>query len=219
MILRTRTNAVCTQATAMLKHYTVFDTPIVSSFCHGLAMTVLRVFGWRLVGQLPDIPRYVAIGAPHTSWWDGLFGLAIAFAYKVKFFWLAKNSVFRWPFGPVFRWLGGIPVDRSRKHDLVGQCIRAFQHSDHFILTLLPEGTRERVESWKSGFYHIAVGANVPVVLGFLDYPKKIGGVGPALAMTGDVDIDMAAIRSFYASKTGKHPDRTGPIRLLPRKP
>jgi len=218
MIGRVLTNAIHARAVTMLKHYTVWDTPIVSSFCHGLAMIVLRISGWRQVGRLPDLPKYVAIGAPHTSWWDGLFGLAIAFAYRVRFYWLAKNSVFRWPFGPVLRWLGGIPVDRGGKHDLVGQCVRAFQSSDRFILALLPEGTRRRVESWKSGFYHIARGANVPVVLGFLDYPKRIGGVGALIALTGNVTADMAAIRSFYASKTGKHPDRTGPIRIRLRK-
>jgi 1-acyl-sn-glycerol-3-phosphate acyltransferase len=183
--------------------------------CAGLIL--LAICGWRRVGKLPDAPKYLIIGAPHTSYWDAIYGMALALSFKVEVFWMAKDSAFPWPFGVFVKWLGGIPIDRSRRHNMVSQSILEFEKSDRLILAILPEGTRDWTASWKTGFYHIAMGAGVPVATAFLDYRNKIGGFGPTITLTGDMDADMRVIESFYSTKTGRHPEKAGPIRILPK--
>jgi len=126
---------------------------------------------------------------------------------------MGKDTLFRKPFEGFFKWLGGIPIDRSRSSNVVGQMIDKFHETDRLILTISPSGTRKRVEKWKSGFYHIASRAKVPVVLGFLDFKRKTGGIGPVVTLTGDMEQDMKGIRAFYSNIEGKYPDRT---RILP---
>ncbi len=197
-----------------IARYTVHDTPLVEPLVRAAAHVLLGLTGWRLVGRLPDRRAYLMIGAPHTSYWDALYAMAIAFTFQLRVYWMAKHTVFRWPFGSLLKWLGGVPIDRRGPHDVVSQCIEHFRVNQRFILAVLPEGTRAKVSSWKSGFYHIATGAGVPVLLAFLDYPNKTGGFGPLIWLTGDVDADLARIAEFYATKRGKHPERTGPMRL-----
>ena len=189
-------------------HYTIFDTPILSSVLRRTAGLFLRVFGWRKEGQLPDIPKCVMIAAPHTSNWDLPVMLFFAFAFQTKLFFMVKDAVFRWPFGPLFRWLGGIPIDRTKPNGVVEQSIQAFRDNDELIMVVPPSGTRSKVRYWKTGFYHIANGAGVPIMLGFLDYRRKVGGVGPVVVPTGDIEADMQAVRAFYADITGKNPEK-----------
>jgi 1-acyl-sn-glycerol-3-phosphate acyltransferase len=188
--------------------YTIFDTPILRPFLHYLAMAVLKISGWRKEGQVPDFPKFVAISAPHTSNWDLLFALLLAFAFDIKISFMGKNSLFRPPFGALFKWLGGIPIDRGKPTGMVEKSIEAFHANEKMILVIAPEGTRTRAARWRSGFYHIARGAQVPIVLAYLDYGRKAGGIGPAIIPTGDIEGDMKQIRTFYAHITPKHPER-----------
>jgi 1-acyl-sn-glycerol-3-phosphate acyltransferase len=133
--------------------------------------------------------------------------LACGFLLRAKLFWMTKESVFRWPFGGFLRWLGGIPIDRSQANGMVGQCIETFARHDRLILAVPPEGTRKKVRAWKTGFYHIAVGANVPIALGYLDYGRRRGGVARLFQPTGDFAADIVEIQAFYATITPKYPD------------
>jgi 1-acyl-sn-glycerol-3-phosphate acyltransferase len=160
-------------------------------------------------GRLPDISKCVMIAAPHTSNWDLPIMLFFAFAFKTKLFFMVKDAIFVWPFGLLFRWLGGIPIDRSKRNGVVEQSIRAFRENATLILVVPPSGTRSKVEYWKTGFYHIASGARVPILLGFLDYRRKVGGVGPTIIPTGNIENDMKTIRTFYAGITAKHPEKS----------
>lgn len=189
-------------------NHTIFDVPVLREIIRGLALLFLKVCGWRREGVLPDLPRYVMIAAPHTSNWDFPFTMAIAFAYRLKICWLGKHTLFRRPFGPFFRWFGGIPIDRTKSSDTVSQAIQAFREKAKIVMLISPEGTRKKVRAWKTGFYHIAMGANVPVSLAFLDYMKKVGGIGPLVRLSGNLELDMAAIRDFYATVTPKYPEK-----------
>lgn len=198
--------------------YTIFDVPVLRNIIRLLAILFLKMIGWRKEGSLPHIPKYVIILAPHTSNWDLPIGLAIAFALKLKGYWLGKDDLFRWPFHGFFRWLGGIPIDRSKSSDIVVQMVQVFKERANLTMILTPEGTRKKVTYWKSGFYHIARCANVPIVLAFLDYLRKAGGVGPVFYPTGDIEADMEYIRAFYATVTGKHPEKQCIPSLCPGK-
>jgi len=190
-------------------NYTIFDTPIVRTVIRWIAIFLLKISGWRTEGKLPDIPKFVMIAAPHTSNWDFPIMMFIAFKLKAKLYWMGKATIFRKPFKGFFKWLGGIPIDRSKSNNVVGQMVDNFHGTDRLILIIPPSGTRKRVKKWKSGFYHIAAGANVPVVLGFLDFKRKTGGVGPVVTPTGDIQQDMKEIRAFYADIEGKNPEKT----------
>ena len=188
-------------------NYTIFDTPIVRTIIRWISIIFLKIFQWRTVGTLPDIPKFVMIAAPHTSNWDFPIMMFITFKLKGKLYWMGKSSLFKKPFGGLFKWLGGIPIDRNRSNNVVGQMVATFNTMDRLILTIPPSGTRKRVSKWKSGFYHIATGAKVPVVLGFIDFQRKTGGIGPVVTLTGDMEDDMKGIRSFYADIEGKYAD------------
>ena len=171
-----------------------------------ISRIILSLTGWRTEGQLPLIPKFVLVGAPHTSNWDLPFTLLVAFALRARIHWMGKTAIFRKPFKGFFQWLGGIPVERSQSDNLVDQSIQQFHRNDRLILTIAPAGTRQRVIRWKSGFYHIACGADVPIVLGFLDYRRKVGGIGPVVYPTGNITVDMETIRDFYDGVAGKNP-------------
>ena len=183
-----------------------------------LARAFLRFSGWSLDGELPTARAYVLIAAPHTTNWDLLYFLACAWAFEVSPSWMGKHTLFRGPLGPLMRGLGGIPVDRERPGGLVAQMSLAFVRWPDLVLTVPPEGTRGRAQYWKSGFYQIARAANVPIVLGYLDYERRRGGLGPTL-IPGDLRADMEAIRKFYADKRGKHPEHFGEVRLKEEHP
>jgi 1-acyl-sn-glycerol-3-phosphate acyltransferase len=179
-----------------------------------LAGWILRRCGWTIVGGKPAVPRYVLVAAPHSSNWDGVVMLLVARALEVRLGWLGKRELFRGPLGPLMRALGGIPVDRRAAHGLVPATAEAFRGRDTLALAIAPDGTRAYREHWKSGFYHIALSANVPLVLGFLDWGTRRTGVGPTLRLSGDVRADMERIRSFYEGMRGRHPDQTSRVRL-----
>ncbi|MBN1547282.1 MAG: lysophospholipid acyltransferase family protein [Syntrophaceae bacterium] len=183
----------------------IFDTPVLHTLMYYIALFLLKLTGWRREGRLPDSPKYVVIAAPHTSNWDLFYTLVIAFAFKIKINWMGKEAIFRFPFGGICRWLGGIPIDRSKSHNVVEQSVRLFKERDELALVVSPEGTRQKVHSWKTGFYYIAYGAGVPIALGFLDYRRKVGGFGPAFMPTGDIESDMIEIKAFYAGVKGKY--------------
>lgn len=198
-------------------HYTIFDTPILTRILQGLSICILRICGWRKEGRLPGIPKYVMIVAPHTSNWDMLVGMMIALTFVLKLSWLVKGSLFRWPFGGFIKWLGGIPIDRSKSSNIVAQSIETFKENKEMVLAVAPEGTRKKASYWKTGFYHIAKGADVPIVMGFIDYARRVGGIGPTLMPTGDIEFDMQNIRFFYDKITGKIPDKSTSAVIAPR--
>jgi 1-acyl-sn-glycerol-3-phosphate acyltransferase len=174
----------------------------------------LGLFGWKLLGQKPPYQKYLILAAPHTSNWDVPAMLAMSYVYGIRVSWIGKHSLFRGPLGPLMRWLGGVPVDRRSRNNAVQQMVAEFARRDTLALMITPEGTRSRAEYWKSGFYHIAREANVPIVLGLLDFKKKVGGLFEAIETTGDLTADMDRIRAFYAGASGKYPERFGPVKL-----
>jgi len=173
----------------------------------------LRAFGWRLTGALP-CRRAVVIAAPHTSNWDLPFMLAVAYALGVRPAWLGKRELFRPPLGWILRRLGGISVDRRAPQGLVGEAVARFAQGGDLLLVIPPSGTRARAEYWKSGFYHVARGAGVPIVCAFLDYRERVGGIGLVLAPGVSMAADMERLRAFYATKQAKYPAQATPVRL-----
>lgn len=165
------------------------------------------LFGWKTVGLCPtDIKKYVLVGAPHTHWQDFLLGLAIKLTQKVPSNFIGKASLFKPPFGFFFRMLGGTPIDRSKSTNKVEAIINIFNSRDQFILALSPEGTRKRVDNWKTGFYHIAKGANVPLVLMTFDFGNKQVKISEPYYLTDNMEKDLEFIYNFYRGVKGKIP-------------
>ena len=181
-----------------------------------LANALLRAGGWTAVGEPPDIPKAVFIAAPHTSNWDGVWALAYKVVKDIDIRFFAKDSLFWFPLGTILTAFGGIALDRNDPGAAVKKAIEQFDTNERFYFGLAPEGTRSLRDHWKSGFYRIAEGANVPVVLGFLDYRNKRLGLGPTLYVSGDRDADLAKIREFYAGVEGRWPEKTSPVRFAP---
>lgn len=187
--------------------YTIFDTPIVNTIFHYISRFWFWTAGWKTEGNPPDAPKYVLIAAPHTSNWDLVYTLLIAFTYKIKVFWMGKASLFAGWRGPIMRWLGGIAVIREKSTNMVERQIAEFEKHDSLVMIVPPEGTRGKVSYWKTGFYHIAHGANVPICMAFVDYGRKMGGFGPVFNPTGDLEKDMAEVKLFYSGIKGKRAD------------
>ncbi len=181
-----------------------------------LAATSLHLVGWRFESDLPPEKKYVCLAVPHTSNWDGLLLVALLQSVGLDMQWMIKDAWLKGPLGPVMRRVGAVAINRDKATNVVDQMIEQFRKRDRFVLGIPPEGTRSRADHWKSGFYHIARGANVPVVPGYLDFGRKRAGLGPAIRMTGDVRADMDKIRAFYQEKNpiAYEPAHFGPIRL-----
>ncbi len=190
--------------------YTVFDTPVINTLLRGFSRAVLRLQGWQVQGSLPpEAAKAVLIAAPHTSNWDLPYTLMVAFCLRLRIHWLGKASLFRGVFGPVMRWLGGIPVDRSKSNNLVAAAAAVIVAAPGSLqLVIPPEGTRGKTRHWKTGFYFIALQAQVPIVLAYMDYARKVSGLGPVFVPTGDVEKDMAEIKRFYAGIRGRNEDQ-----------
>lgn len=179
-----------------------------------LTYRIFRLLGWRIEGELPDLPKMVIIGAPHTSNWDFFLFIAVIYHFHVRARFLGKLSLFRWPFGGIFRRAGGIPVDRNRPGGLVQQVKAAFEAEDELILVIAPEGTRKAAGTWKSGFVKIAEVADVPVVFAGVDGPEKVIYMSGAEKVGPDHSEFMDRVRAFYANIPGLRPEGKGPIRL-----
>lgn len=189
------------------------------TLAQSLAHRVLAAAGWRIVGEAPKEAKYVLIAAPHTTNWDLVLLLLASIEYGVWPNWVGKHTLFKPPFGPLMRALGGIAVDRRARHNMVDHLASLFREREKLILAVPPEGTRSAAPHWKSGFYHIAVAAKVPICLGYLDFPTKRAALGPMMMPTGNIKADMEVIRAFYADKRGMYPQDQGPVRLASEDP
>lgn len=179
-----------------------------------LSYRVMKALGWRIDGDLPDGPKMVILGAPHTSNWDFFLFLAALYHFGIQVKFLGKHTLFRWPFGSMFRKVGGIPVDRTQPGGIVRQVKQAFDERDEMILVIAPEGTRRAAPRWKSGFVEIAERADVPVVLAGVDARNKVLTISRAHEVGHDRKRFMDEVRAFYADKTGINPAGKGPVRI-----
>lgn len=177
-----------------------------------LGRAYLRLAGWRIEGEFPAAPKCVAIVAPHTSNWDFTLGLAVVFALELRVSWLGKHSIFKPPFHRLFRWLGGIPVDRRSSNGVVGACVQAFQAAPTLMLALAPEGTRKGVSQWKTGFYRIAVAAGVPILPVGFDYRAHVVHLLPTFAPAGDLDADLPRLQALFSDIHGLRERPAGPL-------
>ncbi|HSD66491.1 MAG TPA: lysophospholipid acyltransferase family protein [Vicinamibacteria bacterium] len=172
-----------------------------------LGRFMMGIRGWRVEGEIPDIPKMVLIVAPHTSNWDFLTGLWVKLALRMGARFVGKHTLFRGPLGVVMRWLGGVPVNRSAAVGFAEETARVMRQSERMTLVIAPEGTRRHTDRWKSGFYRIAVAAEVPILLAGFDYPRKVVFFGPLLRPTGDYETDLAEIRSHYDAGMALKPE------------
>lgn len=200
---------------------TKIDTPIDQNTArpasaHGWGATLTRLVcasylqlnGWKVRGDWPALDKAVLVAAPHTSNWDGVNMLATAGFYRVKLRWMGKKSLTQGPFGWLIKWLGCVPIDRSGANDVVRAMADAFAAAPRMILAIPPEGTRSPTREWKTGFYHIARAANVPLILSVLDYSTKTASLAAIVMPSGDYEADLRVIQSYYANATGKHADK-----------
>ncbi|MBC8191291.1 MAG: lysophospholipid acyltransferase family protein [Candidatus Marinimicrobia bacterium] len=174
----------------------------------------LKLTGWKYEGHLPTRGKYILICEPHTSNWDFIFLLAAMFMDRIKVSWLGKHTLFKKPFGGFMKWLGGIPIDRRSTHGVVEQIADHFAANENLMIALAPSGTRAKRDHWKSGFYHMAYSAQVPLLLGYVDFPTKTVGTGPLINLSGDIKKDMDMLREFYADIRGDHPELESDIIL-----
>jgi 1-acyl-sn-glycerol-3-phosphate acyltransferase len=176
--------------------------------------TVLKLTGWKLQIVIPEAKKFVLIGAPHTSNWDFPLALLAFWTVDLKIYWVAKIQIFRGPLRYLFPLLGGIPVDRSSSNGFIGQITERFSQAEEMALAIAPEGTRSRTDYWKSGFYHIAMSAHVPICFAYIDYQNKTLGFEQVLYPGGNIDTDMVIIADYYKNIKGKRPQLQGPVRL-----
>ncbi len=171
---------------------------------------LLNMGGWKIDNEISnEIKKAVIIVAPHTSLWDTVIGKLGFWHMGVDSKILVKQEAFFWPFGILLKFIGGIPVNRKKSGRLTDTVTTMFNEHDSLFITITPEGTRSMVADWKLGFYYIAMSANVPIILGVLDYKNKIGGMKKLYYPTGDVKKDLVEIKSFYKEVVGKHPHRS----------
>jgi 1-acyl-sn-glycerol-3-phosphate acyltransferase len=191
-------------------HFTIFQTPGISHFFRGVFWLLRKLSGWTIPQSYPpEARRCIMIAAPHTSNWDLPITLMAAFHWRLNIYWLGKDSIFKFPFGRVMRWLGGVAVDRSKSNNLtqaLGEALAGASGQAQLIVP--PEGTRGKVSEWKTGFYYIAQAAQLPILLAYTDYKKKEIGHFGIFTPTGDAQADIARIRAMYAGVQGKHPSR-----------
>ena len=179
--------------------------PLQRRFSRWFGRTLLRLGGWRVVGTIPDLSKLVLIAAPHSSNWDGIWGMAAKMALGVDVRVLGKDTLFWWPLSIVLHRLGVIPLDRSNPQGVVEQAIELIRSSPKLWFALAPEGTRKPVREWKSGFLKIAHGAGVPVLMAYFHYPERIIGIGPLFRTSGDAKADMVAVREWYRPWMGRN--------------
>lgn len=182
---------------------TVFSTPILTPILRGISIVILKLIGWKTRGEELEHQRFVLIGAPHTSNWDFPLMLMVVLKLRLRVFWMGKHTLFPFPFAWLMKWLGGIPINRSASHNVVNETVRQYKNNDELVVLIPPEGTRSKVDKWKTGFYHIANLAEVPILLGYVDASKKEAGFADFFHPSGNLEEDMDGIRDFYAKKKG----------------
>ena len=190
------------------------NAPASGLIKYWIGRVFMALTGWNVSGELPTDKKFVLIGAPHTTNWDFFLGLATIFIFRLKARWLAKDTIFIWPLGVLLRALGGIAIDRQHPNGVVGQMVNALTESDQQVILLAPSGTRKKMPHWRSGFYHIALQANVPIVCGYVDFKDKEVHLGLSLLPTGDAKKDMDRIRDYYKGVHAKYPEMETPVRL-----
>ena len=183
------------------------------------ARRLLALVGWRVDVAWPPVPKCVIAVYPHTSNWDFVVGYLAKLASGVPAHFVGKDTIFRGPFAWILRRMGGIPVNRREPTGLIAQLVREFERRTWMWLAIAPEGTRRYVDHWRSGFYHLALAAKVPVGLAYIDYRARVVGLKEYLTLSGDEEADLRRIREAYAGKTGRHPGQAGAIRLRPHRP
>ncbi len=177
-------------------------------FAQWLGATVLRLGGWRVVGELPDLPRMMLCAAPHTSNWDFVWGMAAILKMDCQVRWLGKHTIFRPGTRRLLRWLGGIPVDRANPASLIEDVAALAEREGSIAFAMAPEGTRKKVDKWKSGFLRIAQAADCEVVLAGFDFPSRCLVVGERFTPSGQVDADIADIKQRYSQFSAKYPEQ-----------
>lgn len=192
-------------------------TLVINYIWQRAAKHTLNLFGWSVVAELPSVQKYLMVGAHHTSNWDLPIVLLMMAALGLRLRWIGKDSLFKGPVGWVMRSFGGIPVKRGARKNFVEQIVDLYNERKEMVITIAPEGTRRFVDHWKTGFYHIAEGAQVPIAMCFLDYSRKTCGVGGYFYPTGNTQADMNLLQDFYADKIGKYPHQQGEVRFLPK--
>jgi len=183
-----------------------------------VCLFLLRLIGWKSRSLPLTRPKYMLIGAPHTSNWDFVIGYMVMTAAGLKLYWVGKHTLFRKPYGWLMRFMGGIPVDRTKSSNFVDQIVISYKESEKLIIAIAPEGTRKRTDYWKSGFYYIALKAEIPIILGYVDYQRKSGGYEKVVVPSGDIPKDLEQISSFYQTITAKFPENFGPVRFRSKK-
>lgn len=183
-------------------------------FAFLLGKTVMKLSGWKVTGSLPDSKKMIIIAAPHTSNWDFIFLLGAAYCFRLSINWLGKESMFPPVWGSFLKYLGGVPIDRSKSSNTVQTIADIIRDSTYFTMIIPPAGTRSKTDYWKSGFYQITLTTQIPIVCGYLDYKKKVACLGLSFVPTGNLQEDMDRIRDFYRDINGKHPENTSRIRL-----
>jgi len=181
---------------------------LVSDAASLICGAYLDLCGWKIRGDWPADPKAVIVAAPHTSNWDGIYMLAAAAYFRVKLGWMGKKSLTTGPFGGIVKWLGCVPIDRSGNHNMVSSMVEAFAARDEMLLLIPPEGTRGLVREWKSGFYHIARSAGVPLIIAVMDYGSRTIRIADLFHPTGDAEADIAAIQAYYQGAVGLRRDK-----------
>ena len=190
----------------MKQQRTIFTTPVLAQILRSIALFFAWILRWRIPRQVPPLEKAVMIGAPHTSNWDFLVMLMTVLITRYDVSWIGKHTLFDWPFGPLMRWLGGIPLDRGKTQGFVKQMVEHFREREHLLVIIAPEGTRRPVEKWHTGFYYMALEAGVPIVLTYMDYKHRETGIATLEMPSGNVEEDIRRYQAFYATKPGKNP-------------
>ncbi len=195
---------------------TFFSTPVLNKILKGISFAYMKIFGWEVTGEVPKDKKLIVTAYPHTTNWDMPHMLFTAFILGFESYWMGKDALFRGPAGPIMRWMGGIAIDRSKNNNVVDAMVNEFNKRDEMFLVIPPEGTRGYADGWKSGFYHIACGAGVPIMPSYLDYKNKRAGIGPLIWPSGDIDADMQKLADFYEGQHvhGKFQQNVSPIKI-----
>jgi 1-acyl-sn-glycerol-3-phosphate acyltransferase len=195
---------------------TFYDLVWVVAILRVISGAALRLRGWRVEGEHPEAARFVVVAAPHTSSWDVPLMLAASLQVGIRLHWLGLSSYFRWPVAGLLRWLGGVAIERGPAASRVQSSAQLMAAYERIGVAISPEGSRSLVPHWRTGFYHLAQAADVPLVLTSLDYGRKRATIGPTFTTTGDIEADVATLGAFYDGVEGRHPDQQGPIGVAP---